>query len=514
MDSDEDADLAFALALSAQEAEAEAEARKGHTSNKKAKPKKQEIPQSLSSPDFAPNYWLGPDFSINDLPLPIPFSQTQINCVRVIRPFIMSSHELPIPQTARRCGEWTLPPAEMAEETKDGRAKEFLKRWIYPFLARIWSAVAVVATTYEEHHALLASGPVMIAMILAVIKRRKLFQFQTDKTRETGTLCSDTRSVTSSLDASFEEMRGCPDLLDGPVLWARGMRMEKAFAWFTNAELRVKRTEGCPPSRKRRRPSISKGQTGTARHNNGRLFQFLDPRRYGTAKKRPSPGNRRDDTWAREVGRLTSRSRYMEVRDSSWTCCEPSEIPRDLVPRSFGNGSRLKASRTDAQERVKFPANSSTAVSGRTLTGRTAFFRPVPVPQIPIGKWLDGTGRPAARHTRRTSTVGTLKRSVEFLQTQIAQQERGIADIEGASNARNSKRRRTDSETRLKSEGSRSMNAGSKNFPGVQSKDNYIALLPKFATSGVFNLTNFWDTYPASSTHPCRLFLIHKQVHL
>jgi hypothetical protein len=85
----------------------------------------------------------------------------------------MSSHELPIPQTARRCGEWTLPPAEMAEETKDGRAKEFLKRWIYPFLARIWSAVAVVATTYEEHHALLASGPVMIAMILAVIKRRK-----------------------------------------------------------------------------------------------------------------------------------------------------------------------------------------------------------------------------------------------------------------------------------------------------------------------------------------------------
>ncbi|KAJ7899573.1 hypothetical protein B0H14DRAFT_3852838 [Mycena olivaceomarginata] len=86
----------------------------------------------------------------------------------------MSSHGLPIPQTAPRCGEWTLPPAEMAEEPKDGRAKEFLKRWIYPFLARIWSAVAVVATTYEEHHALLASGPVMIAMILAVMQEGKV----------------------------------------------------------------------------------------------------------------------------------------------------------------------------------------------------------------------------------------------------------------------------------------------------------------------------------------------------
>ncbi|KAJ7717601.1 hypothetical protein B0H14DRAFT_3170900 [Mycena olivaceomarginata] len=93
----------------------------------------------------------------------------------------MSSHELPIPQTARRCGEWTLPPAEMAEETKDGRAKEFLKQWIYPFLARIWSAVAVVATTYEEHHALLASGPVMIAMILAVMQEAK-FHFAAPKT--------------------------------------------------------------------------------------------------------------------------------------------------------------------------------------------------------------------------------------------------------------------------------------------------------------------------------------------
>jgi hypothetical protein len=62
----------------------------------------------------------------------------------------------------------------MAEEPKDGRAKEFLKRWIYPFLARIWSAVAVVATTYEEHHALLASGPVMIAMILAVMQEAKV----------------------------------------------------------------------------------------------------------------------------------------------------------------------------------------------------------------------------------------------------------------------------------------------------------------------------------------------------
>ncbi|KAJ7788670.1 hypothetical protein B0H14DRAFT_2947532 [Mycena olivaceomarginata] len=86
----------------------------------------------------------------------------------------MSSHGLPIPQTAAPCGEWTLPPAEMAEEPKDGRAKEFLKRWIYPFLARIWSAVAVVATTYEEHHALLASGPVMIAMILAVMQEAKV----------------------------------------------------------------------------------------------------------------------------------------------------------------------------------------------------------------------------------------------------------------------------------------------------------------------------------------------------
>ncbi|KAJ7828139.1 hypothetical protein B0H14DRAFT_3873395 [Mycena olivaceomarginata] len=86
----------------------------------------------------------------------------------------MSSHGLPIPQTAPRCGEWTLPPAEMAEEPKDGWAKEFLKRWIYPFLARIWSAVAVVATTYEEHHALLASGPVMIAMILAVMQEAKV----------------------------------------------------------------------------------------------------------------------------------------------------------------------------------------------------------------------------------------------------------------------------------------------------------------------------------------------------
>ncbi|KAJ7853170.1 hypothetical protein B0H14DRAFT_2758837 [Mycena olivaceomarginata] len=86
----------------------------------------------------------------------------------------MSSHGLPIPQTAPRCGEWALPPAEMAEEPKDGRAKEFLKRWIYPFLARIWSAVAVVATTYEEHHALLASGPVMIAMILAVMQEVKV----------------------------------------------------------------------------------------------------------------------------------------------------------------------------------------------------------------------------------------------------------------------------------------------------------------------------------------------------
>ncbi|KAJ7875130.1 hypothetical protein B0H14DRAFT_3549800 [Mycena olivaceomarginata] len=99
-------------------------------------------------------------------------TSVKINCTALYPRITHSTNTLP--QTARRCGEWTLLPAEMDEEPKDGRAKEFLKRWIYPFLARIWSAVAVVATTYEEYHALLASGPVMIAMILAVMQEAKV----------------------------------------------------------------------------------------------------------------------------------------------------------------------------------------------------------------------------------------------------------------------------------------------------------------------------------------------------
>ncbi|KAJ7928675.1 hypothetical protein B0H13DRAFT_2311291 [Mycena leptocephala] len=79
-----------------------------------------------------------------------------------------------VEQGLLRTGGWILLPAEMEEESRGGRVKKFLKRWIYPFLAMIWSAMAVVATIYEEHHAVLAAGPVVIATIFAVMQEAKV----------------------------------------------------------------------------------------------------------------------------------------------------------------------------------------------------------------------------------------------------------------------------------------------------------------------------------------------------
>lgn len=100
---------------------------------------------------------------------------------------------------------------------------------------------------HNSSHTSLANAPATVIPTVSATARI------TARTRETGTLCSDTRSVTSSLDASemtpfsFSLKRWDAALTFATalacVVGALRIRMERAFARLTKDEFRVKRAE-------------------------------------------------------------------------------------------------------------------------------------------------------------------------------------------------------------------------------------------------------------------------------